>query len=513
MTGVPTADPVATTGSTAVPATAPPSLEAGAATRGVAVSTASQLVAKVVHLVTNVVSSVALIRYLSPVGYGDLVLVMTVTVLVGLLADLGLNKLAVREILQRDDAEGAVVGSLVAARVVLALAAIGLVQLVLAVLGTTGEVRLAGAIASAGFVAEAALGIVVVFHVRLEQHYEAAVRVVAEVVETGLVLVLIALGATLPVLVAAPVVGLAIGAGLALVLARRRSRLRLRVDGAVVRRLLRFSLTVGPALLLGVLYLRVDTFLLAALRPADEVGIYGAAFQPMEYLLLGTAVLINVLFPILARCHGTDPARFARVYHGGVEGVIGSLLPVPVLLLVLAPAMVETVYGPGFAPSARPMQILAWSMVALALSVWHGFVLLAVDRQRDAVVYNAVALTFSVCGNLALIPRYGYLGAAAATAATAALVVGLSLRAVHRAGIPLPGPGRIARIGAAALGAAVVARVLAPLWPWWVVLPVALGAYAALLVGAGTVSPSDVRGLVAAVRGRGPAVDRTTELP
>lgn len=64
------------------------------------VSTLSQLAAKIIHLLLNVVTTLAILRYLAPEAYGSYVLVITVVTLVGVVADFGLPKLAVREMVR-----------------------------------------------------------------------------------------------------------------------------------------------------------------------------------------------------------------------------------------------------------------------------------------------------------------------------------------------------------------------------------------------------------------------------
>ena len=65
--------------------------------RGVAVSAGAQMTAKGLHFVLNIISTLAIIHYLDPGAYGQYVLVLTSTMLVGLLADFGLTKLATVE--------------------------------------------------------------------------------------------------------------------------------------------------------------------------------------------------------------------------------------------------------------------------------------------------------------------------------------------------------------------------------------------------------------------------------
>ena len=111
--------------------------------RGVAVSAVTQTGAKGLHLVLNVISTLAIIRYLSPSEYGDYVLVLTASMLVGLVADFGLSKLATREISQDLDSESEVLGTILLARLCLALLCIGLLQVVLLAIGVSAQLHLA----------------------------------------------------------------------------------------------------------------------------------------------------------------------------------------------------------------------------------------------------------------------------------------------------------------------------------------------------------------------------------
>jgi len=52
--------------------------------RGVAVSAGAQMSAKGLHFVLNIISTLAIIHYLDPGAYGQYVLVLTSTMLIGL---------------------------------------------------------------------------------------------------------------------------------------------------------------------------------------------------------------------------------------------------------------------------------------------------------------------------------------------------------------------------------------------------------------------------------------------
>ena len=80
--------------------------------------------------------------------------------------------------------------------------------------------------------------------------------------------------------------------------------------------------------------------------------------------------------------------------------------------------MIETLYGPHFAPAARVLSIQIWAGVTVAMSFVHSRWLLAEGLQRYSLVYTALGACVNVSLNLLLIPRFGAQGAAWATLAT-----------------------------------------------------------------------------------------------
>jgi O-antigen/teichoic acid export membrane protein len=460
--------------------------------RAVMVSTASQLGARGLHLALNAISTLALIRYLGPDRYGGFVQVVTVAAIGGLVSDMGLNKLGVREIARDPSSEGDVLGSVLVARLGMGVVAVALTLTVMAVLGADAEVLAAAGVISLLYFTEALLSVVIVFHVRVQQQYEAFVRVVIEAIETTTVLILIAHQASLVELVAAQVAAATIGVALALALARRRLGYLPRPRRSGASGLFREAVPVGLALLLAAVYLKIPSVLLVNLRSSAEAGLYGAAYQPIEYLLLSAAVVINVLLPMLAQSHRSSPERFGQLYQGGSEVMLAGTIPVACLMVVGGPVLVRTAFGAEFAGSAAPLRLLGLALVPMVLSFWLSVVLLSGGHQRITLAYDLLALVVTVALCFALIPSYGAAGAAMVILLSSLVVLGCALAATrHRLGVSLRRArmGAIFVVGALALvvgHSLVTAGVLvAP------VLVIVLGAYALALWAFGLLpSPS-----------------------
>jgi O-antigen/teichoic acid export membrane protein len=466
----------------------------GRLTRAIALSASAQTVAKVVNLGLNIVVSLALIRYFGPSGYGDYVFVFSFVTLFGLISDLGLTKIAVRDISKDESASRAILGTAIWLRLALAVVAAVAAQVLLALLAMRVQIRLAAGIASLLFVTDALVSVVVLFQVRVAMQYQAVVDLVVQGVDTVLILALIGLHAGLLPLVAAPVASGAVGVIVAVIIAKTRFGLRLTFDAGRIRPLIVESLPVGLNFMVSIVFLKLDSVLLGFFRPSSEVGIYGAAYKPIEYVLLTSVILVYTLFPLLSRFQGSDPARFNLVYRRGTEAILAYALPVPVLLAIVAPAMVKAVYAPAFGPSALPLQILGVAVVFMIFSAWQGYVLLAGGRQRVMLAYNAVGMCVNAVLNVVLIIRFGYLGAAASALVSSAFVAACALVAPARLMGSAPDVRRLPRVLLAnvALGLS-LALLMYVGAPWWIALAGAGVAYPVWLLLFRVTSRGEIR--------------------
>lgn len=399
----------------------------------VAVATGAQLGARGVHLVLNVASTLIVIRYLSADAFGEYVIVLTTILLAGLVAEFGFPKLAVREMVRHPDDRDGILGTVMALRAALAVLAVGLSQLVLLAVGASGEAHLAGLIASASLLFDVAFTMIVITHVEMRQHIEALLRLLMEIVEVIVLVLLVGADAPLPALFVAPVAGAAFGAVGARLVARRRFSVRPRIIRAHAGPLLREAASIGPGVIIAVAYLKSDSLLLAARRSPTDVAIYGAAVQPIEYLFLSSAVVIGVVFPILARAfaeHRSDSFRAA--YRVGCELLVGAGLLIPILVAIAGAPMVDLAYGGKYPEALTPLIILSAAFVLMVANAWRSFVLLAAGEQVTTLRYDLAALVVALISGWLLVGPYGAEGAAIGVLVTAAFVTVASSLAVRR---------------------------------------------------------------------------------
>jgi O-antigen/teichoic acid export membrane protein len=220
------------------------------------------------------------------------------------------------------------------------------------------------------------------------------------------------------------------GPAVTLLWLKRNARPTLASFSACARASLRFGFDAYLANLLWALMLRIDGFLLGAMRGAERVGYYSVAVLLAEILWYFPSSLTLAM----SRRVSADPERAAltltcRASRMGLWFVGGGSLAVA---LVAAP-LIRLVYGEAFLPAVHPLWILLPGITAIAvakpLSLFY-------TQQKGSPRVNAwmsgIAVAVNIGLNLLWIPEHGPSGAAAASTVAYLLVTTLLLLRIRK---------------------------------------------------------------------------------
>lgn len=253
--------------------------------------------------------------------------------------------------------------------------------------------------------------------------------------------------------------------------------------------LLRFSAPLLFASLLIQVMTWTDVLMLGYFTDARTVGVYDAVRPLVQVVPIIWGSMIFMYTPVVSELHATgSTATIRRSYFVLTKWFASATFPL-VLLFVLFPSLaLSTVFGPEYTAGATALQVLAVAFLFGNLSGPNGATLTALGRTRVVMYANLVAAAGNVALNLVLVPQYGLLGAAVATAA--ALIARNTLRAAwlywaidaHSFQTPLLVPMALTASAAATLhGTTVVGDWVTTGWHLGVVLAVTVVFYAAVV--------------------------------
>jgi O-antigen/teichoic acid export membrane protein len=270
-------------------------------------------------------------------------------------------------------------------------------------------------------------GLLSISFVDLVQHYyrgrgwfgrDAALQIGARVALLAFGLVGLALGDLQGLATGILVAGVtsALGAGAALVADCGRPRFAPQ-RWRSIRATIVEALPVGLGALVSVLAFRVDVYLLAALRGEASVGLYSSAYRVFEATQAFPAVLMTVVFPRLAAVRGEAGATSSIRRQSLVALALVGLL-VTIAGTSSARFIVEKLFGHSYSDAAAPLAVLCLAAPIMYVNAFLTQELIARGRAGAFARGATLALAVNVAANLLVIPRFGTVGAAAATIAS-----------------------------------------------------------------------------------------------
>jgi O-antigen/teichoic acid export membrane protein len=496
--------------------------DAGNTARRVVKNSAVPTVIRLIVRAIDMAFALVLYRLLAPeaVGQYDLAALLVVLYL-GTFSDFGLGTLLTREVARRPEQATRFFGVTLLLRWGLALLAL---PLALGFIGVYGGVAAfmpgAKALTSDGAAAILILCLTLfpsaynnvvtaLFNARERLEIPAAVELITQVVSVF---------ARVGVLLAGwGVIGLAWAAVGATTLTaliffvlqlRLLFRPRLAWDGDFARTLLRpaFPLLLN-ALLVNAAF-SFDSFILRAFTDDLVVARYRMPYRVINVVLILPPLLINAVFPIIARHAENDRQALNRAYRWTLQVLLLAAFPIAIGTTLLAREMVTLFVGQAelatFVPvSDRALAILIWFLPLSYVNGLTQYILIALNRQGAITRSFAVMAAFNFTANLVLIaafPIYGIFIASAITVLSEVVlyIVFLPLLRREHAAPPLLALSWRPAVAALLMGAAMLALMgLGPLVSAIVAPPVYL--VALWLLGA---FGAEERALVRRVLGR-----------
>jgi O-antigen/teichoic acid export membrane protein len=380
-------------------------------------------------------------RTFSVSEYGRYSVAVAMMAIFGLLSEMGISGLALREMSPDDARRAQILGVALAAEIVTSIAAAALLVPAGLALGYSSAVLVLLAIAGASFLFQGLLPpIDATFKAHRVLSYAAALTVVQSAITAAFGFALVALGAGPAGLMTALLLGAFAAVPVAFVLLKRNLGIVPSFDGA--RKLvLPFLLAAAPIGFTGAItaiYERVDVVMVSKLDSAAAAAIYSIPLTIVQYSLVVPAIIGTAFFPLFANNLRADPASARASFFLVSRLFLFASVPIALVLAVGGGDIVTFLFGDRYHGSGGVLLLLGWNVILgfQIFLLWYG--LLAAHRERGMAALMAAGLALNVGLNFVLIPAYGPRGAAAALIASDGFVVVTQAALLHRTVFELP---------------------------------------------------------------------------
>lgn len=182
---------------------------------------------------------------------------------------------------------------------------------------------------------------------------------------------------------------------------------------SVVKKALAGSLPYGVLGILGLLYFRIDTVMLAYLRGNFETGIYGASYKFLEAVTFIPTAFSAAIFPVLSKLHQRKSIpEMKDIYIKSVKmmGLAGFFIMVFFLLFI---SQAIKLFMPNFIQAVDVIKILSLSIPLMFMMAPGVQVMFSTDKYLKAVLFLSIlTLSFNIILNFIYIPQFGVWAAA-----------------------------------------------------------------------------------------------------
>lgn len=443
-------------------------------------NTSLLLVSKVLTAAATMVWTVLAARSLQQTIYGDLMTGMGMLDIAASIADAGLTSVTTRTAAQAEPDElPALTGTLVYLRVALGIVSAMVAVGVTAVLPFTADTRALMLVLAPSLAFASLTSLSLLFRARSSLGQVVLVSSVASVASMGASTLTVMAGgnafAFAYVRLGATALTGCLMLGLVIIHFRPSVSLHLRLAW----QLSRAAAPYGVAVILVYLYYRIDVPLLALLSSSKEVAVYTSAYRILDVITLLPTSASSIALAEMARlAKARNRRRLALFSQQYLEIAFAVGLLLVVVLTGTGAEILRILYRGRYDSSLPTLEVLAWAGAATLITNVFLPLINALERHRTLLLATLLGLVANVGCNVVLIPRFGAVGAAAATLLTELIVTTCyalvaCLWLAWRPGLRIIGAACAATAGALALQYYLGTHGT----PFWLAVPLALLAW------------------------------------
>jgi PST family polysaccharide transporter len=376
---------------------------------------------KVVRLGFGLFVGVWVARYLGPAQFGVLSYAQAYVALFSAIAALGLDSVAVRDIVRDPSRKEEILGT------VFFLKLLGAAVTVVLAVGTILVVRpgdtvshIVVGIIALGTIFQAFDAIDFWFQSQVLSKFTVYAKNSAFLIVSVVKIALILSKASVVSFAAAGLVEIALGSiGLILVYRRNGHRLkawRFRRDTA--GRMLADS---WPLILSGIVvmvYIRIDQVMIGNILGIAEVGIYSVAVNLTEVWYFIPMAITSSVLPAIVDSKRRSEAQYYDRLKKLYLGLFWLSLVVPILITLFAESIILLVFGEQYRGASTPLSIQCWAGIFVFSGLVSNHWYLVENLNRYNLYRHIAGAAVNIGLNVILIPRYGISGAAFATLIT-----------------------------------------------------------------------------------------------
>lgn len=160
------------------------------------------------------------------------------------------------------------------------------------------------------------------------------------------------------------------------------------------------------------IFLKIDQVMIGNMINKESVGYFSVATRFVEVLIFIPGILINTISPILTRTKKNSVEDYYAKAQIFINCVVWGSMFTSVIFCFICYPIIKYTFGEQYILAVRPMQILAFKLVAVSLNIISGQILIIDGKQKLFVIRSLSGCFVCILLNYLIIPLWGINGVA-----------------------------------------------------------------------------------------------------
>jgi len=391
----------------------------------VALHTIIQIIGKALSAFLGLCALFALTRLLGPDGFGKFHIITVFVTSIGIIADMGIYLVALKELSARNQTTGDPFPELLGARISISTACYLLSPLIILFFPYSLGIKIAILITAVINIFNSVSQLsTAVFQTRFKTHFSAYAEVIGKIL-LGIVFVALKTHSqsALAVSLGALMIGSCITMIAHLFFLKKYTSIIPRFNKQSCIRVIHTSWPIALSILFTLIYVKADSVVLSLFKPISDVGMYGVAYRMLETLTTIPIVIMSLFIPRLSSYWASGDTRsFNTLIDTAFQSL--SLIAAPcigIAVLIASPFM-ELVAGKEFLTMPNNLRTLSTLFILLMIAttvIFLGAVftqtIVCINKQYHMLKWYIVTAIAALVAYLIFIPLYSYYAAASIT--------------------------------------------------------------------------------------------------
>lgn len=371
-------------------------------------NTLFQSFGKIASFVLSFISIVLLTRYLGTSGYGNYTLVFSYLAFFSLIADFGLQFIAVKEIAGAKKQIEKIYGTLFILKFYLVLISTILAIVFLFFFPYSTQLKIAIIIGALAVGVSGMTGYFnTVFQAKVRLDLLSLLDIVAKIGTVASIALFVFLKLNFYFIVSSILIG-----NIASFLVGMKflpKTIKFNFDKRIAKKLFFQSIPVGITALLTTFYFKIDTIILSILKTSADVGIYSLSYKILENITLFWFFYTSTVYPLLAKFKVESREKYRELFSNSILLAVVSSIPILLTSYFFAPYVIMLFGGSKFNQSVDALRILLFALPFLFVNTLF-YNLFIIEEYNVIIVLGMVAsLLFNIVFNLIFVPQYNYI--------------------------------------------------------------------------------------------------------